>query len=267
MNWYYVLNGGRCGPVGAEEFAQLVAAGTIGPETLVWREGMTEWKPYRLIELMGVPVEAAAVAPIFTPAQPGEGQINCSECGRVFPMSQVLDYSGKKICADCKPAFFQKLREAGESAVMSELNYAGFWIRFGAKFIDGLIMYAVSLVCQLTAGLGASPFANRGPEMAVGSMALMMVVGVALPLMIRIAYNGWMVGRFGATLGKMATGVKVVRSDGGGVTYGRAFGRAAAEIVSGMVCLIGYIIAAFDNPQKRALHDHMCDTRVVFKTR
>jgi hypothetical protein len=31
-----------------------------------------------------------------------------------------------------------------------------------------------------------------------------------------------------------------------------------------MVCYIGYIIAAFDG-QKRALHDHMCDTRVIYK--
>jgi hypothetical protein len=31
-----------------------------------------------------------------------------------------------------------------------------------------------------------------------------------------------------------------------------------------MTCFIGYIIAAFDN-EKRALHDHICTTRVVYK--
>jgi uncharacterized RDD family membrane protein YckC len=60
----------------------------------------------------------------------------------------------------------------------------------------------------------------------------------------------------------MALSLKVVRADGSKVSYMRAFGRAAAEIVSGILLLIGYIIAGFDD-EKRALHDRMCDTRVV----
>jgi uncharacterized RDD family membrane protein YckC len=35
-------------------------------------------------------------------------------------------------------------------------------------------------------------------------------------------------------------------------------------IVSGMILLIGYIMAGFDN-EKRALHDRVCDTRVIYK--
>jgi len=31
-----------------------------------------------------------------------------------------------------------------------------------------------------------------------------------------------------------------------------------------MVCYIGYLIVAFDD-QKRALHDHICNTRVIYK--
>jgi uncharacterized RDD family membrane protein YckC len=72
-------------------------------------------------------------------------------------------------------------------------------------------------------------------------------------------------GRFGATVGKLAVGVRIVRSDGGAITYGRAFGRYWAEMVSSLCCNIGYIMAGFDNPQKRALHDRMCDTRVIYK--
>jgi uncharacterized RDD family membrane protein YckC len=48
------------------------------------------------------------------------------------------------------------------------------------------------------------------------------------------------------------------------VSYARALGRSAGHLVSGMTCLIGYIIAAFDD-EKRALHDYMCNTRVVYK--
>jgi hypothetical protein len=44
---------------------------------------------------------------------------------------------------------------------------------------------------------------------------------------------------------------------------GRIVGRHFSEWVSGMILLIGYIMAAFDKEQRRALHDHMCDTRVI----
>ena len=64
--------------------------------------------------------------------------------------------------------------------------------------------------------------------------------------------------------GKMAVGIKVTTPEGQPISYLRAFGRAWAEQLSGLICNIGYIIAAFDD-QKRALHDHICNTRVSYK--
>jgi uncharacterized RDD family membrane protein YckC len=60
----------------------------------------------------------------------------------------------------------------------------------------------------------------------------------------------------------MACGIKIVTPDGNRVSYMRAFGRYFAEILSGMILLIGYIMAAFDY-EKRALHDRICSTRVI----
>jgi len=81
---------------------------------------------------------------------------------------------------------------------------------------------------------------------------------------VTIAYTTYCVGRWGATPGKMACGLKIVTSEGGRVSYLRAFGRYWAEQLSGMLLYIGYIIAAFD-AEKRSLHDHICGTRVVKK--
>ena len=67
-----------------------------------------------------------------------------------------------------------------------------------------------------------------------------------------------------ATPGKMALRLKVVTPEGAPVSYGRSFARAFSMILSGIVCYIGFIIAAFDE-EKRALHDHICGTRVVRK--
>jgi len=77
-----------------------------------------------------------------------------------------------------------------------------------------------------------------------------------------VGYNTLMQGKYGATLGKLACGLKVVQPDGAPISYGRAFGRAWAEILSGVICDIGYIITAFDG-QKRSLHDHIANTRVI----
>ena len=60
----------------------------------------------------------------------------------------------------------------------------------------------------------------------------------------------------------MAFGLKVVRPDGSPVGVGRAFGRYFAKMLSAMVLWIGFIMVAFE-PEKRGLHDMICDTRVV----
>jgi uncharacterized RDD family membrane protein YckC len=92
-------------------------------------------------------------------------------------------------------------------------------------------------------------------------MATQQVVGFA----IGISYEVFFIRKFDATPGKMALGVKVLRTDGSKLSVGRIIGRYFANIVSVLTAFIGYIIAAFDD-EKRALHDYMCDTRVI-KTR
>ena len=55
-------------------------------------------------------------------------------------------------------------------------------------------------------------------------------------------------------------------SEGGGkVSFGKALGRTACEIIGSQICYIyhiGCVVAAFDD-EKRALHDHICSTRVI----
>lgn len=146
------------------------------------------------------------------------------------------------------------------------LSYAGFWVRLGAKLIDALILMVVlgvPLVVLLLTTL--IPQIQRGgppqdPFQFVGIQILFQVVFV----LGAVAFNTFFIGRFGATPGKMALGLKVVTPEGEPVTYMRAFGRAWGEQLSGLVCDLGYLIAAFDD-EKRTLHDHLCKTRVVLK--
>ena len=43
--WYYVDGAARVGPVEAREIDQLIGTGAVGPQTLVWRQGMDQWQP------------------------------------------------------------------------------------------------------------------------------------------------------------------------------------------------------------------------------
>ena len=137
-------------------------------------------------------------------------------------------------------------------------KYGGFWIRFVAKMIDGFLVAVVQGIFQLPAMI---TYAN--PDEATQTLSLL---GSIASFAVPAAYATWFIGRFGATPGKMTFGLKVVRADGTSVSYGRAFARYVSEIRSGLILLIGYIMAAFD-AEKRTLHDHLCDTRVIVSRR
>jgi len=140
-----------------------------------------------------------------------------------------------------------------------EVVYAGFWKRYAAYFLDsflvGIINFPVSLVFN---GIGAV-----SDNSAV--MGVMYLLGILAGFVIGIAYYAWFhSSRGGATLGKMAVGIKVVRSDGERLTFMRAFGRYWGFILSSLTLFIGFIMAAFTE-RKQALHDMLCDTVVVDK--
>lgn len=63
MTWFYAVGGEQRGPVDDAALDRLIAAGEIGPDTLVWRAGMAEWRPLR-------DARAAAAPPILPPPRP-----------------------------------------------------------------------------------------------------------------------------------------------------------------------------------------------------
>lgn len=268
MNWYYVQGGQSVGPVSQADFDALVQKGTIQSETLVWHEGMANWQPYSGVRPSGAtgatpaPATATAAAPVATMQPTGvlTPEVVCAECNKIVPKDSAIQYGAVWVCAACKPTFVQKLREGAALPGAGALTYGGFWIRLGAKLLDGLIMGVVFVVPAMifaVVGVGSGRF---DPEAGLGFQLLLQ----ALVTFLSLAYNTFFLGKFGATPGKMVCSIKVVAPDGGPISYGRALGRSLAEILSQLVCYIGYIIAAFDR-EKRTLHDHIANTRVVRK--
>ena len=139
------------------------------------------------------------------------------------------------------------------------LAYGGFWIRFAAKIIDMMILSAVNMIFAFIAGLGAAGAASAG---GIGAALTIQFTLMFVQIAVMLGYTVFFLGRFGATPGKMACKLKVIRSDGSAITYGRAVGRYFAEMLSGLILYIGYLMAAFDD-QRRTLHDRIADTRVI----
>jgi hypothetical protein len=119
MEWYYALNDQRLGPVPAAEFDRLVRAGTITPQTLVWREGLAEWQPHAAL--------APAAATVLL-----AGSERCAECGQAFPQSEMLAFEKLHVCAACKPVFFQKVQE-GVAVGAARVWRSGKFVVMGLK--------------------------------------------------------------------------------------------------------------------------------------
>jgi GYF domain 2 len=126
MNWYYALGGQQLGPVDDAQFDALIAAGTITPDTLVWREGMPNWLPLRearpAASAPGVP-PVVGLPPVVGAGSPGANEIVCAECGKAFTRDNAIQYGTSWVCATCKPAFVQKLKEG---AATGGGAYAGY---------------------------------------------------------------------------------------------------------------------------------------------
>ncbi len=177
-------------------------------------------------------------------------------------MDDMIRHANVYVCATCKPAFIQKLAE-GADIRLGEMRYAGFWLRFGAVFLDGIILLVPNGLIQVLL-VGITP---TGPPPTPAASLRLVVLGLAafaLQIGIAMSYEVFFIGKYGSTLGKMAAKIKVVTADGGRVSYLRALGRYFAKLLSGVILFIGYIMAAFD-PERRSLHDRLCNTRVIFK--
>ena len=139
---------------------------------------------------------------------------------------------------------------------------AGFWIRGAALVVDSLVLQAALLPFQLfivlpmlmVGGIGRGADSARALAVNAGYYVVAMLVS--------FGYVVWMHGKWGQTLGKIATGVKVVRVGGERIGYGRAFGRFLGVFLSVITLGIGYLMAGFRS-DKRALHDLVAGTRVM----
>jgi uncharacterized RDD family membrane protein YckC len=150
---------------------------------------------------------------------------------------------------------------------------AGFWLRFVAIFIDGIVLSILQFVViapilgVIGFGMsgGSSPMDSDDPTAMIAKMmAIFSSVGIVLQL-VQILYFALMESsKYQATLGKLALGLIVTDVNGGKLDFVKALIRNISKIVSWITLGIGFIMAGFTE-KKQGLHDIITGTLVVKK--
>ena len=242
MIWYYIdetVTDGerRKGPYNIDEIRDFVKDGVVKDDTLVWHSGMENWIPWK-------DTEESKDAPLSE-----EEQI-----------------------------------KAALEAIIAEHNkgkrYAGFFVRGIAYFIDNIILGVVGvLLIMLLGALGAIDINAVGDAMnayindPTSDKALMGVLN--LPGMhLFLAIWGILQGIYfivftaikSATPGKMLVKVHVETSNGEKISWLESTIRFFASLFTQCTLAfygLGYLIVMID-PKRRALHDYVAHTRVVY---
>jgi uncharacterized RDD family membrane protein YckC len=192
-----------------------------------------------------------------------EGAGFCSACGQPiagFSVGQPTAAPPSYGAAPASPAF---------GAAPAAVHYAGFWLRFVAIIIDGIVLWFVGLIVTLPFGI---PMGMRGmfgrvphdPEELARFYAALFPV-----MLLRLILN-WLYFAFfessswQATLGKKALGLEVTDLADHRISFGRATGRFFGKILSWATLTIGFIMAGFTE-KKQALHDILAGTLVIRK--
>lgn len=188
----------------------------------------------------------------------------CSQCGRPQPGGP-----SPAAAAAAAPAFAASSATAYVAA--PSVTYAGFWMRFLAIVIDGLVVGVVTgpvtLIVEAAMGFGGAfnitgdkPDINPGQiAMIAGMFAFIVVFSVAAHALYEALLTA---SKKQATVGKMVFRIKVTDLEGRRISIPRAFGRHFAKYVSGMTLAIGYLIQPF-TARRQALHDLIAGTLVM----
>ena len=209
MEWYYLVDGSQQGPISDDSFQALVSVGTIQATTLVWNASMSDWVEYATLD-GAAPVAAAEsdasaggsrlklVAREEAPAHVrgteaateavgddgDDSSAACSQCNRLLPVQELMNFEGHTVCVDCKPAFFGRLREAGH-------------VRQTRGRGTGGSLPLAEITAQARAGLsgrwwycvGTIILLGMAERMISGAMSLIPVIGMVAPLAVVGAFS------------------------------------------------------------------------------
>lgn len=115
------------------------------------------------------------------------------------------------------------------------MKYAGFWKRISSILIDGLVF---------------SPFLLLRFWLDSVSRTTALVAAVTYIILVA-TYDIWFVAKYGQTPGKMAVGIKIVKTDGQAVSWKEAILRHSVNIIFAIIngVVLCYAITKIPEPE------------------
>lgn len=148
-------------------------------------------------------------------------------------------------------------------------TYAGFWRRVWAALVDGLILYIPTefIYWFLFKNIVKKDFGAFLSYEFGGNPAIYWeyeIWGFCVISFLSSFYFAYFhSSKWQATVGKRLLKIKVTNLAGERISFFQAFGRYFASFVSILLLGIGLIMTGMTK-QKRALHDYMSGTIVIF---
>ncbi len=256
--WFYAIDGEQFGPVEGAELKRAILDEMLGPNDLVWREGMPEWQPAgKVIDFESLKGSTAA-RKVPTPAR-----------REPKPRSRDLDDNPYAGYGD----------DDDDDEPQRSSRPAGFWLRFCANLIDSFILGIVASIGFFIFGFALVAFAaannidvndiesaNDEDKLKFGMFTIFaFIVYIASCWLFDLLYRTILEGT-GArgTLGKLALGIEVVDRDGRTLSLLHSLGRNLARWLSGLTLGIGFLMVAL-TADKQGLHDLIASTYVRVK--
>ncbi len=204
--------------------------------------------------------------------------MHCSKCGGLVP-------EGASFCSSCGQPVAGNVPVAAPPPAAGmpahatptpqpQVLYAGFWLRFVAAIIDGLILGVPGGLLFFLLFASALPSLIHGADPM--TIVLTLLPRLVLLLVISLV-GGWLYwalmesSAWQATLGKKALGLYVTDLAGNRATFGRTSGRffagrgiGSVPYLGGLYFLISCIMAGL-TAKKQALHDMIASCLVLRK--
>jgi uncharacterized RDD family membrane protein YckC len=171
----------------------------------------------------------------------------CPRCGTFRPANAT-------ICSNCGMPFTQVNYYGIPNAVAEQGVPAGFWIRFAAAIIDGVITGVAYFAVFFIWLLSGDNLPEEGEVLEIPTWLNW------FSYIFGFVYSVVFLANWGATPGKRLLNIFVLDAQGRQrIGYVRAIVRTLSTILSTLILFIGYIMIAF-RQDKRALHDLIAGT-------
>lgn len=156
------------------------------------------------------------------------------------------------------------MEETGCQCIMqnqenSRVFYGGFFVRLAAAWVDALIVSLALISLRMSVF-----FMGNTTNPLYQPILFRFTPWDIFFYLLTTAYYVFFTYAAGATLGKRMFSLRVVAADGGRLSlWDVLYRETIGKYLSGAFLFMGYLMAGVDK-EKRAFHDMLADTRVIY---